>query len=98
MIDGFVGLSYPLVSHRHLASPSAADSQSGRTRSGKDRCVHSLRSLTIQDLELNLWPQQHSQRRALRLSLGQFQLEGQARQPLEVTCPSHVLPGALTKR
>ena len=30
------------LSHRHLASPSAADGQSGRTSSGKDRCVHSL--------------------------------------------------------
>ena len=29
-------------SHRHLASPTWADGQSGRTRLGKDRCVHSL--------------------------------------------------------
>ena len=32
------------LSPRHLASPSAADGQSGRTSSGKDRCVHSLAS------------------------------------------------------
>src|SRR5262249_40730672 len=38
------------LSHRHLASPSALDGQSGRTCPGKERCVHSLHLLTCAEL------------------------------------------------
>src|SRR5260221_6886657 len=58
-----------VVSHRHPCVTNMGRwsewTHPSRQRSG----ASTRRWLTIQDLELNLWPQQHSQRRTLRVSL-----------------------------
>ena len=72
----FYGLAIGTLRH-HLLPMVRVDAPAP----AKIRCVHSLRLLTIQDLELNLWPQQHSQRRALRVSLGQFQRRAKPESP-----------------
>src|SRR6266516_5525153 len=62
-------LSCSMVTHRPCVTICCRWSEWTHS-SRQGRCVHSLRWLTIQDLELNLWPEQHSQQRAHRLSLG----------------------------
>ena len=52
----------PLAAIGILASPSAADGQSGRTRPGKDRCVHSLRWFDVRcsdNLRISHWHRLH---------------------------------------